>query len=273
MGIDKSDIQSVIHYDMPKSVENYVQEIGRAGRDGKLARCHMFLHNEDFFLIRRLVLADVLDHYNALKLTNKIIVESKRALARVMFPDLGATKKRKIKAVSQDEDDYVHKLIDEFEHEDHLRPFYAPVNGLPFIQLSQFDELEGRDYMHLFIDVKELTTSLDLKREVIMTMLNSLEKLGDNKRFFKFEGVLPSSVGVRFHRSKPQELAEKEPFIKSYLKHAKEHQGVYRCSIGQIALELDISPFHIPKILYGLQSRSDEEITYETDNESFVLRI
>lgn len=86
--------------------------------------------------------------------------------------------------------------------------------------------------MHLFIDVKELTTSLDLKREVIMTMLNSLEKLGDNKRFFKFEGVLPSSVGVRFHRSKPHELAESEPFIKSYLKHAKEHQGVYRCSIG-----------------------------------------
>ena len=56
MGIDKSDVQSVIHYDMPKSVENYVQEIGRAGRDGKLARCHLFLNNEDFFLIRRLIL-------------------------------------------------------------------------------------------------------------------------------------------------------------------------------------------------------------------------
>lgn len=78
MGIDKSDIQSVIHYDMPKSIENYVQEIGRAGRDGKLARCHMFLNNEDFFLIRRLILTDLLDHYNALKLTNKVIVESKR---------------------------------------------------------------------------------------------------------------------------------------------------------------------------------------------------
>ena len=86
--------------------------------------------------------------------------------------------------------------------------------------------------MHLFLDVKDLTTVLDLKREVIMTMLNSLEKLPENKRFFKFEGVLPSAVGVRFHRTKHQDLAEREPFIKTYMKLAKEHQGVYRCSIG-----------------------------------------
>ena len=97
MGIDKSDIQSVIHYDMPKSIENYVQEIGRAGRDGTLARCHMFLNNDDFFQIRRLILTDLLDNYNALKLTNKIIVESKRQLLKVIKPELAPSKKRKAK--------------------------------------------------------------------------------------------------------------------------------------------------------------------------------
>ncbi len=47
MGIDKADVRTVLHYNLPKGLESYAQEIGRAGRDGLPATCEMFACADD----------------------------------------------------------------------------------------------------------------------------------------------------------------------------------------------------------------------------------
>ena len=58
MGIDKSDIRFVVHYDLPKSIENYAQEIGRAGRDGLRACCLVLANKDNVNVLENFVYAD-----------------------------------------------------------------------------------------------------------------------------------------------------------------------------------------------------------------------
>ncbi len=58
MGIDKANIRGVYHYNLPKSLENHTQEIGRAGRDGKPAICELLACSDDLTVLENFIYAD-----------------------------------------------------------------------------------------------------------------------------------------------------------------------------------------------------------------------
>ena len=77
MGIDKTDIRRIIHYDMPKSIENYSQEIGRSGRDGKRSFCEVLANRDNLNVLENYVYGDTPEKKSIWELVDKIIKSEK----------------------------------------------------------------------------------------------------------------------------------------------------------------------------------------------------
>ncbi|HRG65271.1 MAG TPA: ATP-dependent DNA helicase RecQ, partial [Saprospiraceae bacterium] len=86
MGIDKPDVRFVIHYDIPKSIENYYQETGRGGRDGLEGKCLAFYSYKDILKLEKFLRdKPVSERELGAQLMDEIIAYSETSACRRKF--------------------------------------------------------------------------------------------------------------------------------------------------------------------------------------------
>ena len=187
MGIDKANIRSIYHYNLPKGLENYAQETGRAGRDGQPSICEMLACPDDVVVLENFAYGDT------------PTAEAVETLVADLL-DRGPAFDVSIYELSQKYDVrplVVETLITYLELEGVLRatgPFYAEFKFQPRKPsreiLARFDPARADFLRKIFqraekgktwfkLDVPAIGRDLGEPRERIVTALNYLEERGD----------------------------------------------------------------------------------------------
>jgi ATP-dependent DNA helicase Q4 len=163
MGINKQDIQAVIHYNIPRNFESYVQEVGRAGRNGLPAHCHLFLdsNGEDLNELRRHIYADSVDRHIIRKLLQRVFVPCRCLRIAQLFEDVDFEEDFAGKESSIQVRNATEEPLTEKEH-----------HGSEGNHVKNRVNCPGHE---VAFSVDEMVKALDLPQENISTLLCYLE--------------------------------------------------------------------------------------------------
>ncbi|TPX19052.1 uncharacterized protein E0L32_011296 [Thyridium curvatum] len=216
MGIDKADIRNIIHYDLPSTVEEYSQQIGRAGRDGLASHCMLYLCPQDFYVRENFARGDLPSKHSLQGLLSSIFSDEVTSLS------IGETFGTKHQDQSREFDirlsplsviyaslelrfDLIRATTPEYkEYKFEATSKYYPIvknDKSPAGQAIFTGSRKAAKYHH--IDVKEVAKAKGLQRNDIVKKLNVFESCGALK-------LTASGVENRYRILKPLPKTRKE---------------------------------------------------------------
>lgn len=283
MGINKSNIRAIIHYDMPSSFESYVQEIGRAGRDGKVAQCHMFLRADktDLYYQQRNIYASITERMYLKKLTefifkkcSKMCLSIENAALDEKLSKLNQIDPHIIK--SEHKTDFIQKAIQDDDSDDEEIPLSNDLNDSNGKE-NNSNNISGssssssgsnhnspRKYMRQSVvrkhrrcpshdktfSIEEVTEATNLKVESIITLMCQLQKAYPQLKLVQYTPV-KSTCNLFCYKGPEQmeALAKTNKIVENALRFYRRNQIKAYGSPGETPTKLTFDVIEIASSL------------------------
>ncbi len=224
MGIDKANIRYVYHYNLPGGLENYVQEIGRAGRDGLASTCELLACADDLIVLENFTYGDTPTPESVAGLLNNILGQEKRF--SVSVSDLSGTYDIRPLVIETFltylELDGVIEPTGPFYNEYAFQPLRSSQailerfdsNRAKFLRGMFRQARKGKTWFKL--DADETAEKLNEPRTRIVNALNYLEEQGE---------LIVRTTGARLGFRKVQPVENQKELLQSLIDRFQGHEA------------------------------------------------
>lgn len=234
MGLDKSDIRTVIHLGCPKSIENYIQETGRCSRDGEPGRCFALLCSKTYQAMRRMEVSSG---------GSSTQISTVRRLLSMMLRDGGQENgKKDVHRIYE----FGDEALAELQSEGISLPTDAPPGWKPYYVAFHEKDVE-----------KELNCPTF---ELHSALAHFAHRSKDQARLFS---RFPTKLKLRFFKTDAAELAKVDPLLRRLLPLAKKCGPVYTIETARALSVMGGKPNQLSNALW--QARGDEFAVEKAD--------
>jgi superfamily II DNA helicase RecQ len=271
MGLDSKDVRGVIHFDIPFSVEAYAQEVGRAGRDGRPAACHLFMNSFDARRLRSRAHSDGVDLGTVRQFLRRLFCCEGSTTApskarTVTKPDSGSDESER----SADEgNDVAEETSDD--------------NGITSLLVEKevmASYEQGEDTRFVHIPHRFLERDLDVRPDTCDTICTFLERIILR---FSLLHSRPATMRLRFFSKSAAQLIEERhnrgiseesrAVLSQMMKIAKHRNGMYELEVYDSSEKSKDRPSGDHMLQVARELKAGKHVDYEMTNEALAVLI